>query len=102
MKAHSALVGMVFAAAVVVGCPQAVPVVGPGATLTACITSDALAGKSIVDIVKDCATDLETVVVALVNAEDPGILASKAHAEAMNIRASLYVQDGGAAKGVGK
>jgi ABC-type branched-subunit amino acid transport system substrate-binding protein len=83
-------------------CPQATPVVGPAANLAVCIADDAIAGKSLVDIVKDCATDLETVVVAVVNAVDPNILATKAHAEAVNIRAALYIADGGAAKGIGK
>lgn len=78
-------------------CPTAGPVVQPAATLTACITSDALAGKSLADIVKDCGADVPSVVIAIVNAIDPGVLASRAHAEALTLRASLYMQDGGAA-----
>lgn len=107
MKAPNAL--MVLSGAIVLalslfaldGCPQAVPVVGPGASLAQCIADDALAGKPIITIVADCATDLETVVVALVNAIDPGLLATKAHAEALNLRSALFM-DGGVVIGPGK
>ena len=83
------------------GCPAAGPVVKPTATLAACITADALAGKSLADIVKDCGSDVPSVVVALVNATGPGVLASKAHVEAMQVRAALYT-DAGIAIGPGK
>jgi hypothetical protein len=83
------IAGVVLFAALVAACPAAGPVVAPVGNLAVCVAKDALAGKSIVDIVVDCASTLEEVIAALLSATDTPTLASKAHAEAVHLKATL-------------
>lgn len=78
------------------GCPAATPVVAPAATLAVCIVDQALAGKSLADIVTACGSDVPAVVAAIVHAADPAILATRAHSEAIAIQAVLRDVDAGA------
>jgi len=50
---------------------------------------DALKGDSLAVIVKDCNQDVNPVVIALVSTTDPNVMATKAHVEAVNLRAAL-------------
>ena len=84
---------VVFAAAAIAGCPQAVPVVGPGSACVGAVVEDAVAGKSIAQILADpslssCVTTVEDVVTILLGSSDPRVATSQALAEAKAHRAA--------------
>lgn len=83
------------------GCPQAVGPVVAGGTLLECIATDVAEQKPLGQIIADCGGDAVAVVTSILGSSDPQVLASKAHAEAMNLRAALYV-DAGVSIGPGK
>lgn len=82
---HIFTLGIVILA-LTTGCPAAVPAVVPSAELIACITTDALAGKSVAQMVLDCGADLASVLIALLETEDAAVKASPAYHEAVTIR----------------
>jgi hypothetical protein len=76
----------VSAIVLITGCPAAVPAVVPSAALIACVTTDALAGKSVPQMISDCGADLASVLIALLETEDTAVKASPAYHEAVTIR----------------
>lgn len=76
----------IIALMLITGCPAAVPAVVPSAELVACVTTDALAGKSVSQMISDCGADLSSVLVALLETENATVKMSPAYHEAVTIR----------------
>jgi hypothetical protein len=85
---------------VLVGCPQATPVVAPATDCGAAIIADALAGLTIEQILakegERCGADLIAIVETILKSTNPNISATMAYREATNLRARLQLSDGGA------
>jgi hypothetical protein len=62
--------------------------VAPAANLGQCILADVSKGDSIAQIATDCGADIPSVLIAILESVDPGVLASKAHAEAVAVQAA--------------
>ena len=69
-----------------IGCPAAVPVVGPVASCVSTVIADALKGDSIAQILADagpaCVTSAEEVITILLGSSDPAVQQTPAFAEA--------------------
>jgi hypothetical protein len=59
-----------------------------------CIANDALAGKDVATIAKDCAVDVAQVISSLLTSQDPKVHATPAAAESRRARAAMGL-DGG-------
>lgn len=63
-------------------------VAAPAANLGQCILADVAKSDSIAQIALDCGADIPSVLIAILESVDPGVLASKAYAEAVQIQAA--------------
>jgi hypothetical protein len=77
----------------VAGCPAAVPVVGPGTACVGAVVEDAVAGKTLAQILADpalssCVTTVEDVITILLGSSDPRLAGAPALAEARTARAA--------------
>jgi hypothetical protein len=59
-----------------------------------CIAEDALAGKDVATIARDCAVDVAQVISSLLTSQDPKVHATPAAAESRRARAAMGI-DGG-------